>query len=243
MLSKPSLDPSAGSSGDDVHLEVEQIANRVGVLGAVQAMQRRRVEAGLRIGGRVEPRLERRGKRVEPLARRTRRAARRHHAGPDLANDLLPPLAMRADTLASELSVAARARRSSSRSLWQVRQVPASGTPHRRSGRLQGGRRRARRLPRLRAGGPGADPPGRPAACPATIATATTQSAASGKNSLDHGYWATGPVPSRLLISAIELGFGLAGMRREEDTFRPRQRACALPCPSRRASRPSRPGT
>ena len=42
MLSKPSAESSGGSSVDGVDVERQQIADRVGVLGAVQAMRRRR---------------------------------------------------------------------------------------------------------------------------------------------------------------------------------------------------------
>src|SRR5262249_37783017 len=74
----------------DVDVEREQIANRVGVLGAIEPVQRRRVET--RAGRRraIQPRLELRGKSVEYAPFRPSRAAWRHHAGPDLPDDLLP---------------------------------------------------------------------------------------------------------------------------------------------------------
>ena len=54
----------------DVDVDRQQIADGVGVLGAVQAMERRRVEVRARRVGAIEPRLERGGERVERGARR-----------------------------------------------------------------------------------------------------------------------------------------------------------------------------
>ena len=64
-LSKPWLEPSAGSSVVDVDVECEQIADRVRVFGAVQPVQRRRGQAGHRIGRTIEAGLEFGGEPVE----------------------------------------------------------------------------------------------------------------------------------------------------------------------------------
>src|SRR5687768_14611836 len=61
-----------------------------------------------------------------------------------------------------------------------------------------------------RCGAGGADPPDRTCASPAVNATATIQTTTRGKILLiiDYwDYWVTGPVPSSVLIRAIELGF------------------------------------
>ena len=50
MLSKPNAESSGGSKALHVDLEIEQIADRVRILGAIQAPQRRR--AGVRLGAR-----------------------------------------------------------------------------------------------------------------------------------------------------------------------------------------------
>ena len=52
MLSKPAAESSGGSSAADVDVERQQIADGVGVLGAVQAMQRRRARIRLRAAAR-----------------------------------------------------------------------------------------------------------------------------------------------------------------------------------------------
>ena len=65
MLSKPAAESSGGSSAVDVDVERQQIADRVGVLGAVQAMQRRRAGIGAPRRGAIEPRFERGGEGVE----------------------------------------------------------------------------------------------------------------------------------------------------------------------------------
>ena len=79
-----------------VHLHGEQIANRVGVLGAVQAMEHgRRAGVGVERGGAVQPGLEPARKAFVRLAIRTRPPQRGHQAGPELAHHLLPHLGTR----------------------------------------------------------------------------------------------------------------------------------------------------
>ncbi len=95
------VEPVAGVIGRQhrlaVDFEAEQVADRVGVLEAVQPMDRRAARVGLRAGGLVEGLLERldegavRG-RVGPLA-----AGGRHGARVHLGRDLLPDLGIRAD--------------------------------------------------------------------------------------------------------------------------------------------------
>ena len=76
-------------------MEIEQIADGVGVLAAVQPVQNRR--AGIRVSARlgIEPRFERGlqalvGRLVRPL-----RPLRRHGARLQLADDFLPDFGMR----------------------------------------------------------------------------------------------------------------------------------------------------
>ena len=73
-----------------VHLEPQEVAHGVGVLGAVQAAQRRR--AGVPRRRRVERALERRGQRVVGGLVRPRHTRGRHGAGAQLAHHLLPDL-------------------------------------------------------------------------------------------------------------------------------------------------------
>ena len=80
-----------------VHVERDEIANRVGVLGAVQAMNEGSAGAGPRRRGIVQDPLERGRERVAFGLPGPRHACRRHHARPDLANDLLPHLGVRRD--------------------------------------------------------------------------------------------------------------------------------------------------
>jgi hypothetical protein len=82
-----------------VHVDVErkQIANRVGVFGPIQAMQRGRRQRGGRIGRAIETRFQLGGKCIEPRSIGPLRTARRHHAGADLLDDLFPRLDVAAD--------------------------------------------------------------------------------------------------------------------------------------------------
>ena len=75
-----------------VDVQRQQIADRVAVLGAVQAMDRR--PAGIRIvgGGAVEGRFQRGGGRVVGAGVRPRPARRGHGPRAQLAHDLLPGL-------------------------------------------------------------------------------------------------------------------------------------------------------
>ena len=82
----------------DVDVEVEKVANRVPVLGPVQAVERlRSARIGSSGGCAVEPRLE---PRHEGLGRRpigAGRSRRRHETAVQLPHDLLPGLGIRAD--------------------------------------------------------------------------------------------------------------------------------------------------
>ena len=235
MLSKPSLEPSAGSSG--VTSTSSASRSRMALAYSVRLS---RCSAGVsRLARRDRrPRSSRASSAAanasSALARRTRRAARRHHAGLDLADDLLPRLGVG---------------RRRCRQLERVEHEAADLRALVVAGEqvlLQ--ERRHRRLAAVacaagRVGGPAAAPR-RPSVCaagvrrgasrcsarrPTTSATATIQTPTSGRIRLAacaHGV--AGPVPIRFLISAIELGFGLAGMRGEEHAFRPRQRRAAF---------------
>ena len=57
MLSKPSLEASAGSSVVDVHVQREQVPDRVGVFGPIQPVQRGSVEIGAREARRWSSRV------------------------------------------------------------------------------------------------------------------------------------------------------------------------------------------
>ncbi len=79
-----------GEQRGRIDLKREQVADRVGVLGAIQTVHER--PARLRVRGRdaVERRLERRHQRPPLLVGRRGPARRRHHAGAHLPNDLFP---------------------------------------------------------------------------------------------------------------------------------------------------------
>jgi hypothetical protein len=76
----------------DVDLQIEQIANRVAIFGAIQSMDWFMARIGTANRLLVERRLETRDKAVEGGRVRTRHALRRHHAATDFANDLFPEL-------------------------------------------------------------------------------------------------------------------------------------------------------
>ena len=82
-----------------VDLQIEQVADRVGVLQPVEAMDGR--PAGIRPLGRgaVEGGLQPRRERAVGLGGGPRAARRRHGLRPQLAEDLLPDLRVRADAL------------------------------------------------------------------------------------------------------------------------------------------------
>ena len=82
----------AGKQGGGVDRQVEQIPHRVAVLGAVQAMERRRTRIGSGGGCPIDGVLNGLREAIERRAVGSRRAARRHHAGAHLAHDLLPGL-------------------------------------------------------------------------------------------------------------------------------------------------------
>ena len=71
-----------------VDVDVQQIPNRVGVFGAVHAMQSGR--RNMELGGVVEFVFREHDGRFEELRFRPRHARRRHHPGAKLANHLLP---------------------------------------------------------------------------------------------------------------------------------------------------------
>jgi len=79
-----------GQKRRDVDLEIEQIANRVRVLCAVQPLERRCARIGL--GRRVERRLEPAREAFVGRRGRPRRVRRRHRASPQLPDDALPDL-------------------------------------------------------------------------------------------------------------------------------------------------------
>ena len=92
MLSKPDVESSDGRYLPGSISQVEQIANDVRVLGAVQTMQSgRRRERRRRA---IELALERGDHRVEPFRVRPLHAERRHLARARLADDQLPLLAI-----------------------------------------------------------------------------------------------------------------------------------------------------
>ena len=90
MLSNPSLMSSLGSSVDDVHVEAEQVAHRVRVLGAIQPVNPH--AAGIRVGGArlVERRLQVAGEGLHVGGRGPRCPWRRHHPAAQLADRALP---------------------------------------------------------------------------------------------------------------------------------------------------------
>ena len=82
-----------GQQRGHVDVEVEQVADGVAVLGAVEAPQRGAPPGvGVGGGGPVELGLEVRDEPARRLAVRPRPARRRHHARPQLADDLLPDI-------------------------------------------------------------------------------------------------------------------------------------------------------
>ena len=82
----------------DVDLQVQQVADRVPVLGRVQAPQRVGAAGiGTGRGGPVELGLQERGQAGVGLAVGARAACRRHHSRPQLAHHLLPDLGVVAD--------------------------------------------------------------------------------------------------------------------------------------------------
>ena len=82
-----------------VDLQPQQVANRVGVLGTVQAMGGR--AAGIRIGraGAVEGRLQHGGRGAVGVPVRPRPTGRRHRPGAQLAHDLFPRFGVLAHVL------------------------------------------------------------------------------------------------------------------------------------------------
>ena len=95
--------------GRGVHVERQQIADRVLVFGAVHAVQRR--ASWIRLGrrGAVDRVLDRAGEGVERRTLGPLGAGRRHHAGAHLADHLLPGLGVALERRA----LRARGRRSS----------------------------------------------------------------------------------------------------------------------------------
>ena len=93
MLSKPDVESSDGRYVDAIDVEVEQIADDVRVLGAIQPMQSGRRRERLR--GAIELVLERRDHRVEVRRIRALHAERRHLSRAHLAHDQFPLLAIR----------------------------------------------------------------------------------------------------------------------------------------------------
>ena len=97
MLSKPCVESSVGRYFAGIDLEIEQVADRVGVFGAVEAMEPRRRR--VRRGGPVELVLEPRRHRLVHGRFGPARAGRRHHARAQLAHDQLERLRMAADVV------------------------------------------------------------------------------------------------------------------------------------------------
>jgi hypothetical protein len=85
----------SGQQIGDVDVEIEQIANRVAVLGAVQAMNR--FVAGIGSGERraIERLLQVHRDALDRRLIGARHALRRHHPAAQLEHDLLPDLRMR----------------------------------------------------------------------------------------------------------------------------------------------------
>ena len=85
------LESSGGSSDVDVDVERQQIANRVGVLGAIQAMHERPAGIGRRRARRDRACASSEATSALPRGGvRPRHARRRHHARAHLADHLLP---------------------------------------------------------------------------------------------------------------------------------------------------------
>ena len=99
MLSKPySSMSSAGRSAATSTSSGQQIADGVGVLGAVQAVKRLRApRVGMRGGVAVDLGFQPAGQGVVGRCRGARPARRRHRPRPELRDDLLPDVGARAD--------------------------------------------------------------------------------------------------------------------------------------------------
>ena len=80
---------SGGRIRGDVHVEIEQVTDRLGVLGAREPLER--TPAGIRVRGGppIHPRLERAAKILKGRFGGAARAGRRHHRAAQLADDLL----------------------------------------------------------------------------------------------------------------------------------------------------------
>ena len=93
-----------GQQRGHVDVEVEQVADGVAVLGGVEAPQRRAPPGvGMGGGGPVELGLEIRDQPARRLPVRSRPARRRHHAGAQLADDLLPDVRVVAHAVEIEI--------------------------------------------------------------------------------------------------------------------------------------------
>jgi hypothetical protein len=73
----------------DVNLEIQQVGDGAGVLGAIQALKGPLSRIGIERGHTIEPGFERFGKRGKRGRLRTFGAGRRHHAETKLPNHLL----------------------------------------------------------------------------------------------------------------------------------------------------------
>ena len=80
--------------GHIAEIEREQIADRVGVLGAVHPVRRETARIRMRAGGSIECRLERSGKTVITRRVRSPHTGRRHRTGPKLSDDFFPNVAV-----------------------------------------------------------------------------------------------------------------------------------------------------
>ena len=78
--------------GSRVDVEREQVADGVGVLGPVQAVERRPAWVGFRESRAIDRGFEKRDEGLDAGLVRTRRAERRHHAAAQLSDDFLPGL-------------------------------------------------------------------------------------------------------------------------------------------------------
>jgi hypothetical protein len=90
-LSKPWLASSIGQQLGDVHVQRQDVADGIAVLGAIQAADwidaaRRRIERG----GAVQRRFERRNQPVKRGVVGARRTGRRHGSRSKLADDMFP---------------------------------------------------------------------------------------------------------------------------------------------------------
>ena len=191
------------------------------VLGAIQPMQRRRVEARASCRRAASSRVSRAAANASSRSRgRARHAARRHHAGLHLADDLLPSLGDRPRPSTR------RARRAPARRSSPARCGRSGGTACSERGRhravdgvwaaLRGDRRWTRSRSRTRPVNPNRD---------------RCHNRHDAKDVLVRMRYGAAPV--RLLSSAIDDRLGLRGMRGKEHAFGPGRAACGLPCPSR----------